>query len=61
MLIRQLDLIRRGEPRMPEAARRALAEQAVAIRDNATALVALDRRDVESAYARTGGPLAPYT
>ena len=36
VLIRQLDVIRRLAPRMPEAARRALADQADAIRDTAT-------------------------
>ena len=35
---------------MPDASRRALAEQAEAIRDTATALVALDRRDLDAAY-----------
>jgi uncharacterized membrane protein len=52
VLIRQLEVIRRIGPRMPDAARRALAEQAEAIRDTATALVALDRRDLEAAYER---------
>jgi uncharacterized membrane protein len=50
VLIRQLEVIRRLGPRMPDAARRALAEQVEAIRDTATALVALDRRDLEAAY-----------
>ena len=36
VLIRQLDVIRRLAPRMSDAARRALAEQADAIRDTAT-------------------------
>ena len=36
VLIRQLEVIRRLAPRMPEAARRALAEQADAIRETAT-------------------------
>jgi uncharacterized membrane protein len=52
VLIRQLEVIRRVGPRMPEAARRALADQTEAIRDIATALVALDRRDLEAAYER---------
>ena len=52
VLIRQLEIIRRIGPRMPDAARRALAEQAEAIRDTAPALVALDRRDLEAAYER---------
>ena len=37
---------------MPEPARRALAEQADAIRESSGALVALDRRDLETAYER---------
>lgn len=57
VLIRQLDAIRRVAPRMPDAARRALAEQSEAIRDPATALVALDRRDLEAAYERARAAL----
>jgi uncharacterized membrane protein len=56
VLIRQLDMIRRMTPRMPEAARHALADQADAIREGAGVLAALDRRDVEAAYARAGAP-----
>jgi len=52
VLIRQLDVIRRLGPRMSEAARRALAEQVDAIRDTATGLVPLDRRDLDAAYER---------
>jgi uncharacterized membrane protein len=52
VLIRQLDVIRRLAPRMSEAARRALADQADAIRDTATGLVPLDRRDLDAAYER---------
>jgi uncharacterized membrane protein len=52
VLIRQLDVIRRLAPRMSEPARRALGEQADAIRDMASALVALDRRDLDAAYER---------
>ena len=52
VLIRQLDVIRRLAPRMPEAARRALTDQADAIRETAAGLVTLDRRDVEAAYER---------
>ena len=52
MLIRQLEVIRRVGPRMSDAARRALADQAEAIRDTATGLVAMDRRDLDAAYAR---------
>ena len=52
VLIRQLDVIRRLGPRMSETAILALADQADAIRDTATALVALDRRDLDAAYER---------
>jgi uncharacterized membrane protein len=52
VLIRQLDVIRRLAPRMPPAAREALADQAEAIRECATALVALDRRDIDTAWQR---------
>ena len=57
VLIRQLDVIRRLAPRMSAPARRALAEQADAIRETATALVALDRRDLETAYERASAAL----
>jgi uncharacterized membrane protein len=57
VLIRQLDVIRRLVPRMPEPARRALADQADAIRETATALVALDRRDLEAAWQRASAAL----
>ncbi len=52
VLIRQLDVIRRLGPRVTEAARAALGDQADAIRDTAPGLVALDRRDVDAAYGR---------
>jgi uncharacterized membrane protein len=52
VLIRQLEAIRRLAPRMPNAARRMLADEAEAIRDNATGLSALDSRDLEVAYER---------
>jgi uncharacterized membrane protein len=58
VLIRQLDVIRRLGPRMPDAARLALVEQTEAIRDTATGLVALDSRDVEAAYERARTALA---
>jgi uncharacterized membrane protein len=57
VLIRQLEAIRRVAPRMPNAARRALADQSEAIRDTATALVPLDRRDLEAAYERARAAL----
>jgi uncharacterized membrane protein len=52
VLIRQLDAIGRLAARMPEPARRALAAEADAIRDQATGLVALDRSDLDAAFAR---------
>ncbi len=52
VLIRQLDAIRRLAPRLPAACRQALSDQADAIRDTASALVALDRRDLEAAWRR---------
>jgi uncharacterized membrane protein len=58
VLIRQLQVISRLAPRIPEAVRRALAEQADAIRDGASGLVALDRRDLEAAYERARAALA---
>jgi len=42
---------------MPDAARRALADQSEAIRDTGTALVALDRHDLEAAYKRARAAL----
>jgi uncharacterized membrane protein len=58
VLVRQLDMIRRLAPRMSETARRALAEQLDAIRDTATGLVPLDRRDLDAAYERARGAVA---
>jgi uncharacterized membrane protein len=57
VLIRQLDVIRRLAPRMSDAPRRMLADEAAAIRDTATAVVELDRRDLEAAYARARAAL----
>jgi uncharacterized membrane protein len=58
VLIRQLHVIGRIAPRMPELARRALAEEAEAIRESSGALVSLDRRDLEAAYERARAALA---
>jgi uncharacterized membrane protein len=58
VLIRQLQVIGRIAPRMPEPARYALAEQADAIRESSGALAALDRRDLESAYEQVRAVLA---
>jgi uncharacterized membrane protein len=57
VLIRQLEVIRRVGPRVTEAARRALADQADAIRDTPTGLVALDRRNLDAAYGRARAAL----
>ena len=59
VLIRQLDMIRRLAPRMPERAKTALADQLDAIRDTASPeLAALDRRDLDAAHARAAAALA---
>jgi len=52
VLIRQLEAIRRLAPRLPDACRKELSEQADAIRESATALVKLDRRDLDAAWQR---------
>jgi uncharacterized membrane protein len=52
VLISQLDAIRRLAPRLPDACRQVLSEQADAIRESATALIALDRRDLDAAWHR---------
>jgi uncharacterized membrane protein len=48
--IRQLEAIRRLAPRLPDACRQALSDQADAILETASALVALDRRDLDAAW-----------
>jgi uncharacterized membrane protein len=55
VLIRQLEAIRRLAARLPHACCQVLSEEADAIRESATALVALDRRDLDAAWrlART--------
>jgi uncharacterized membrane protein len=52
VLIRQLDAIRRLVPRLPDPCRQMLSEQADAIRESGTALVTLDRRDLDAAWQR---------
>jgi uncharacterized membrane protein len=52
VLIRQLDAIRRLAPRLPEACRQGLSDQADAILETASALVALGRRNLEEAWNR---------
>jgi uncharacterized membrane protein len=58
VLIRQLDAIRRIAPRLPDACRQALSDQANAILESAQTLVALDRRDLEAAWHRAHTVLA---
>jgi uncharacterized membrane protein len=52
VLIRQLESIRRLAPRLPEPCHQALSEEADAILETASALVALDRRNLEAAWHR---------
>ncbi len=52
VLIRQLEAIRRLAPRLPNACRQTLSEEASAILDTGSRLVALDRRDLEAAHRR---------
>jgi uncharacterized membrane protein len=53
VLIRQLEAIRRLAPRLPVACRQVLSDEADAIRECASALVALDRRDLDAAWLQT--------
>jgi uncharacterized membrane protein len=52
VLIRQLEAICRLAPRLPDACYQALSDQADAILETASALVALDRRDLDAAWRR---------
>jgi hypothetical protein len=52
VLIRQLEAIRRLAPRLPDACRQVLSDQADAILETASALVALDRRDLDAGWRR---------
>ncbi len=52
VLVRQLDVIGRLAMRLPDACRQVLSEEADAIRESATALVAVDRRDLDEAWRR---------
>jgi uncharacterized membrane protein len=58
VLIRQLHVIRRLAARMPDTARRALLEQAEAIREMGTGLLPSDRRDLNAACDRARAVLA---
>ncbi|MGB2667905.1 MAG: DUF2254 domain-containing protein [Candidatus Acidiferrum sp.] len=50
VLIRQLESIRRLAPRLPQACREGLSEQADAILETASTLVTLDRRNLEAVW-----------
>jgi len=52
VLIRQLEAIRRLAPRLPNPCRQTLSEEADAILETGSALVAIDRRDLEAAHRR---------
>jgi hypothetical protein len=52
VLIRQLDAIRRLAPRLPDTCRQALSDQADAILETASVLVARDRSDLDAAWHR---------
>jgi len=58
VLIRQLESICRLAPRLPEAGRKELSDQADAILETGTALVAHDRRNLEAAWQRANTALA---
>lgn len=58
VLIRQLESIRRLAPRLPEACRQGLSDQADAILETGSALVTLDRRNLEAAWHRANVALA---
>jgi uncharacterized membrane protein len=57
VLIRQLEAIRRLAPRLPNACRQTLSEEADAILETGSGLVAIDRRDLEAAYRRARATL----
>jgi uncharacterized membrane protein len=57
VLIRQLEAIRRLAPRLPDACHRELSDQADAIIETASALVAIDRRDLDAAWRRAHSAL----
>jgi len=52
VLVRQLEAIRRLAPRLPDTCRQTLSDQANAILETASTLVALDRRDLDAAWQR---------
>src|ERR1700719_2209683 len=52
VLIRQLDMIRRLAPRLPDACRQVLSHEADAILETASALIAIDRRELDASWNR---------
>jgi uncharacterized membrane protein len=58
VLIRQLESIRRLAPRLPEACHQGLSNQADAILETGSALVVLDRSNLEAAWHRANTALA---
>ena len=58
VLIRQLESIRRLAPRLPEACRQGLSDQADAILETGSTLVTLDHRNLEAAWHRANTALA---
>jgi uncharacterized membrane protein len=52
VLIRQLEAIRRLAPRLPDACRQILSDEADAILETASALVEVDHRDLKAAWQR---------
>lgn len=61
VLIRQLDAIRRLTPRLPNACRQTLSEEADSILETGSTLVPLDRRDLEAAHRRARATLDELT
>ena len=59
VLVRQLEAIRRLAPRLPDACHQTLSDQADAILEIASTLVALDRRDLDAAWHRAHTALEP--
>jgi uncharacterized membrane protein len=57
VLIRQLEAIRRLAPRLPNACRQTLSDEADAILETRSALVSVDRRDLEAAHYRARATL----
>jgi uncharacterized membrane protein len=57
VLIRQLEAIRRLAPRLPNACRQTLSQEANAILETGSGLVSIDRRDLEAAHRRARATL----